>query len=127
MVAYRVPVQLNCQTLLEENIMQNQLSLKILAAAFFGAVICSATTVFAEDKAPPSDGVMPLNMPEQTNPEIKNLQDRLYCLALHQAHYVLTLVHPWKDGPSLKLATQSKSVEHFIRPNTGVIASFAFL
>jgi hypothetical protein len=103
----------------------------LLIASFVAVLIYSASRMNAEcladEKTAAADAVMPLILPEQTNPEIKNAQDRLYRLSLHQAHYVLTLVHPWKEDPSLKLSTQSKSVEHFIRPNTGVIASFAFL
>ncbi|MCC6125711.1 MAG: hypothetical protein IT426_12160 [Pirellulales bacterium] len=99
-----------------------------LAAAMAMASICTANPTIANSSAAENTaGVLPLKMPEQANPEIKNVQDRLYRLALHQARHILTLVHPWSEDPGMKLATESKSIEHFIRPNTGAIAAFAFL
>jgi hypothetical protein len=105
----------------------NRIVLKVAAAAAMGVAFCAATASVAEDESTRSDGVMPLRLPEQTNPEIKSAQDRLYRLAQLQSHYLMSLVHPWKEDGNLKLATASKSVEHFIRPNTGVIAGLAFL
>jgi hypothetical protein len=107
--------------------MPSRISLTILAAAIFGIAFGMATASPVEDKSAPSDGVMRLHLPTQTNAEINSAQDRIYRLAQLQARYVMSLVHPWKEDPGLKLATQSKSSEHFIRPNTGVIAVFAFL
>jgi hypothetical protein len=76
---------------------------------------------------PPSGGVMPLNFPKQTEPEIAKVQQRLYRLAQHQARYLLATVHPWSENSELKLLTESKSSEHFIRPNTCAVEGFAFL
>jgi hypothetical protein len=102
-------------------------SLLLCAAAIVGLVLSLESAVFASETLPLTAGALPLILPEQTNPEIKSVQERLYQLSLHQAHAILPLVHTWNDDPSMKLATQSKSVEHFIRPNTGAIATFAFL
>ena len=55
------------------------------------------------------------------------MQDRIYRAAMHQAHYLLGTVHPWSEDPSLKLLTDSRSTEHWIRPNAGAIEGFAFL
>ncbi len=94
------------------------------------ALVCPSDRLLptcAAEENPSAASAMPLVLPDQTNPEIKNVQNRLYRLVMHQALYVLTLVHPWQEDARLKLTTQSKSVEHFIRPNTGAIATFAFL
>jgi hypothetical protein len=99
----------------------------LISAALLCFASRMASPCFADGKTGESDRAMPLVLPEQTSAEIKSVQDRIYRLALHQAHYVLTLVHPWKEDPRLKLATESKSTEHFIRPNSAIIAGLAFL
>jgi hypothetical protein len=40
---------------------------------------------------------------------------------------LLATVYPWSESPELKLLTESKSSEHYIRPNTGAVEGFAFL
>ena len=98
-----------------------------ITPAMFHFAVSMPSTCRAAENIAATDGAMPLVLPEQTNPEIKNIQDRVYRLALRQAHFVMPLVHPWQEDPSLKLASESKSTEHFIRPNTAMIAGFAFL
>lgn len=55
------------------------------------------------------------------------MQERIYRAAEHQARYLLTLVHPWEKDSDLALITTSRSSEHFVRPNTGMIEGLAFL
>jgi hypothetical protein len=103
-----------------------------LLCGFFLIATCAFTNgsteeSLAEEKTSRADDVMPLNLPEQTNPEVRKAQDRIYLLAERQARYLMSLVHPWSDDSGMKLTTQSKSLEHFIRPNTAVIGNFAFL
>ncbi|GMV96435.1 MAG: hypothetical protein AMXMBFR83_08010 [Phycisphaerae bacterium] len=75
-----------------------------------------------------ADAVMPLQLPaQQPDPQIRKVQDRLYQLAMKQAHHLLATVHPWSEDPQLKLLTDSKSLEHWIRPNSASVQGFAFL
>ncbi|RMF91875.1 MAG: hypothetical protein D6741_15595 [Planctomycetota bacterium] len=67
------------------------------------------------------------HLPEITSPEVQAVCDRLYVCTMRQAHYLLGLVHPWHDDPQRKLLTESRSVEHWIRPNTGALQAFCFL
>ena len=46
---------------------------------------------------------------------------------MRQAHYLLGTVHPWDKDPSMKLLTDSKSAEHWIRPNTSTLVGLAML
>lgn len=57
----------------------------------------------------------------------KDVRERVYSAAQRQARYLLSLVHPWAEDESLLLITESRSREHWIRPNTGTLAGFAFL
>lgn len=59
--------------------------------------------------------------------DVRKLCDRTYLAAQKQAHYLLDLVHPWEKDKTLLLLTDSKSGEHWIRPNTGTVAGLAFL
>ena len=71
--------------------------------------------------------VAPLSLPEFPSPQIANLADRLYVILEKQCHYLLGLVKPWKGDPQYKLLTESRSAEHWIRPNTGAVQAFCFL
>jgi hypothetical protein len=51
----------------------------------------------------------------------------VYEATQRQARYLLGSVHPWQDDASLLLLTESKSTEHWIRPNTGTVEGLAFL
>jgi hypothetical protein len=53
--------------------------------------------------------------------------DRVYLLLQGQARYLISKVHTWDKDTNLKLLTDSRSGEHWIRPNAGAIAGFAFL
>ncbi|MBN2328997.1 MAG: hypothetical protein JXR73_17790 [Candidatus Omnitrophica bacterium] len=51
----------------------------------------------------------------------------MYKSIQHQARFLLSKLHAWSDDESLLLLTDSKSGEHWIRPNTGTLAGFSFL
>ncbi len=70
---------------------------------------------------------MQLRLPAEAPASVREVQDRIYRATQKQACYLLDAVHPWKDDAALRLLTDSKSGEHWIRPNTGVIEGFAFL
>jgi hypothetical protein len=55
------------------------------------------------------------------------MQDRCYQLAQRQARYLLSTVQCWSRDPGMKLLTESKSGEHWIRPNTAAVEGFSFL
>lgn len=59
--------------------------------------------------------------------EIASVESRLYVSIEKQARHLLTKVHPWDQDPALKLLTDSKHDEHWIRPNTGTVSGLAFL
>ncbi|HUS46778.1 MAG TPA: hypothetical protein VM098_01565, partial [Phycisphaerae bacterium] len=77
--------------------------------------------------AQPAGKVMPLVLPENASAQVRPVEDRIYSAAMRQARYLLGKVHPWEEDPRLKLLTDSRSAEHWIRPNTGAIEGFAFL
>jgi len=54
-------------------------------------------------------------------------RDRIYLATQKQARFLLGTVHPWDKDPTLRLLTDSKSGEHWVRPNTGAVAGFCFL
>lgn len=55
------------------------------------------------------------------------VESRIYLSIEKQAKHLLAKVHPWTTDPALKLVTESKSDEHWIRPNAGTVLGFAFL
>jgi hypothetical protein len=59
--------------------------------------------------------------------DLGDVQTRLYVSIEKQARNLLGKVHSWDADPSLKLATDSKSDEHWVRPNTGIMCGLAFL
>ncbi len=71
--------------------------------------------------------VLPLRLPEQNDPAIRAVQDRLYRAAMRQGRYLLGLVKPWEEDPSMSLLTRSRSEEHWVRPNSGAVEGFAIL
>jgi len=91
----------------------------ILTACLFGNVVSGP---LAADSPP-----MPLVLRGESLPEVVALQNRLYKIMQRQARYILTLVHPWDKDPRFALMTESRSGEHWIRPNTGMIEGLAFL
>jgi hypothetical protein len=99
---------------------------KILVSAISISValwFCSITTAQKSEEAV---GGMELNLPELP-PEVEPAASRLYEALMRQAHYLLGTVHDWKEDPSMKLLTESKSAEHWIRPNTSTLVGFAIL
>ncbi len=70
---------------------------------------------------------MPLRLPAERHSFARDVQNRLYRAAQRQTHYLLGVVHPWPDDTALGLLTDSKSDEHWIRPNAGAVEGFAFL
>jgi hypothetical protein len=96
----------------------------ILIGAAFGMLLMSAP---AEE---PSPGVIKIGSPAgavAAAADVSEVESRLYLAVEKQARYLLTKVHPWATDPSLKLVTESKSEEHWIRPNAGTILGFALL
>ena len=70
--------------------------------------------------------VMSGTLPE-LRPELQPAAERLYVALMRQAHYLLGTVHQWGDDASRKLLTDSKSAEHWIRPNTSTLVGLAVL
>lgn len=94
---------------------------KTILALVLGAACGSGLA--ADDPAPP----MRLQLPAEGPPGVREVQSRIYHAAEKQAHYLLGTVHPWAEEGALRLLTESKSGEHWIRPNSGAIEGFAFL
>ena len=84
--------------------------------------LCAASQVAVEIPPP-----LPIHLPREAPVPLRAVQSRLYRAALKQAHYLLGTVHPWKEDAALRLLTESRSGEHWIRPNTGAVEGFAFL
>jgi len=79
---------------------------------------------------PPSDerGVMPLVLPAPSDgAESAAARRAVYEAVQKQARYLLGQVRPWEDDPALSLITESRSAEHWIRPNAGTVEGLAFL
>ena len=70
---------------------------------------------------------MPLRLPSEAPDLVRAAQGRIYRAALKQAHYLRGTVRPWTEDAAFRLLTESKSGEHWIRPNTGAVEGFAFL
>jgi len=70
---------------------------------------------------------MPIQIPDQAPPMAREVQQRIYQAAQKQAHYLIGTVRPWSEDAALRLLTDSKSGEHWIRPNAGAIEGLAFL
>lgn len=54
-------------------------------------------------------------------------KEQLYLLIEKQVHHLRGLLKPWNNDPSMKLITESKNWEHYIRPNTTFAADLAFV
>lgn len=70
---------------------------------------------------------LPLEIPLAAPQIAKDVQNRIYCVAQRQAHSLLAGLHPWNNDPTMRLLTESKSTEHWIRPNSGTLEGLAFL
>jgi hypothetical protein len=82
---------------------------------------------WAAESLPAAGDVMPWRLPDQKDPEIRKVQDRVYRLEQIQARYLLTQVHPWEKDRRLSLATESRSSETCIRANCATVEGMAFL
>ncbi len=94
-----------------------------LACIAMGPLIPMATSARATDDI---EEAMPITLPT-LRPELQPVADRLYNSLASQAHYLLGTVHEWDKDPSMKLLTDSKSAEHWIRPNTSTLVGLAVL
>lgn len=70
---------------------------------------------------------LPLRLPAEAPVAVREVSSRIYQATQKQAHFLLATVHPWTEDPALRLLTEGKSGEHWIRPNTGAVEGFAFL
>ena len=52
---------------------------------------------------------------------------RIYAATQKQARYLLGQLRPWSEDAEMLLLTESRSGEHWVRPNTGTIEGLAFL
>lgn len=95
-----------------------------LAVATPLACLCLCTTTQA---GPVTTTPLPIQLPAEAPVPVRAVQGRIYSAALNQAHFLLGTVHPWKEDAALRLLTESRSGEHWIRPNTGAVEGFAFL
>jgi hypothetical protein len=70
---------------------------------------------------------LPIKLPAAIPPAAAEMQSRIYLAAQKQLHSLLPQVHAWSEDSSLLLMTESKSNEHCVRPNTGMICGMAIL
>ena len=98
---------------------------RLIVGIAVGLLLSSGTVSGAEvsDSGPVMKPVLSDGLPEK----VESYADRIYQMTQRQAHHLLATVHPWKEDVSLKLLTDSRSGEHWIRPNTGAVSGFAFL
>jgi hypothetical protein len=106
---------------------RNLFSSMFLVAAIICFLSWIALPTLAEEKNSASDGVMPLRLPEQTNPEIRALQERVYLFAQRQSKHLLTLVHPVAGDPEMKIATDQAPGSDWVRRNGCAVQALAFL
>lgn len=96
-----------------------------------GAGLAIATTILhgasLAREAEADRRIMELRLPEGNDPELRQAAEQVYRSIEGMARFLLTKTHPWKQDPQLLLATESRSTENWIRPNTGMIEGFAFL
>jgi len=102
---------------------------RYLVHSVFCLLVFSIASRADEPAVEPMDGpIMPaVACWKHGSEELRNARTRVYRAAEKQAHYLLSTVQPWSEDPGLKLLTESRSGEHWIRPNTGTVAGFAFL
>jgi hypothetical protein len=112
---------------LEKNIMGNRLFAVVFVAVVFCFGSGSGFSLLAEEKTSATEEVMPLKLPEQANPEIRELQTRIYLLAQRQIKHMLTLVHPVGNNPEHKLLTGQEPGSDWVRRNAAAVEAFAFL
>lgn len=97
-----------------------QLGLGLLA-------ICLLTGLPSAAAIAPNADVAPIILPDFASPEIATLADRTYVILQKQVHFLLGQLKPWNGDERYKLLTESRSQEHWIRPNTGTVQALCFL
>jgi hypothetical protein len=85
--------------------------------------ILNITLIFITNAQKVQGYSLPANIPFP----FKDFSNRIYLSVEKQAHYLLGTVHEWENDKKLKLLTESKTGEHWIRPNAGTVAGFSFL
>ena len=99
-----------------------------MASASFMAAARTWLWLFAAvQPVPGAAPPLPIHLPTEAPAHVHAAQNRIYQAALRQGHYLLGTVHPWEEDAALRLLTESRSAEHWIRPNAGAIEGFAFL
>ncbi len=86
----------------------------------------SLVVLFWAALCPAAEAVMPLVLP-QGQVDLQGMDQRVYDALQKQTKFLLGQVKPWKGDASMKLLTESKSTEHWIRPNAGTVAGLCFL
>ncbi|WP_145445592.1 hypothetical protein [Mucisphaera calidilacus] len=72
--------------------------------------------------------VMPMRwQPAAAEGPLTEYRQKVYEVVENQARYLISTTRPWEGDPTLRLLTDSKHGEHWIRPNTGTVAGLAFL
>ena len=86
----------------------------------------SAPATFAGE--PQASGpVMRLTLPEKPDRQWDDTCRRVYEATERLARYLLSELHPWSEDGTMLLLTDSRSGEHWVRPNTGTVEGLAFL
>ena len=96
-------------------------SLLILAICVAAEIATGAT------RAGEASPVMPCVFQPKADCPQADAAARIYRAAQGQARYLLGKLHPWNEDTDRLLLTESRSAEHWIRPNTGTIEGLAFL
>ncbi len=92
----------------------------------FAVILSLAAIVSGAPSAVRADG-MACQLPAFPNAKVQERGDRLYLATQRLARHLLASVKPWSEAPTLGLATDSRSGEHHIRPNTGLVCGLGFL
>lgn len=92
----------------------------LLLAIFLAALSFQVT-------AAQNTAVAPYELPDFASPEVAALADRVYIMLEKQSHFLLGELKPWNGDERYKLLTESRSQEHWIRPNTGTVEALCFL
>jgi len=100
--------------------------LRFMLRGAITAALLAVTTATTAQSADDARGVMPSTLPALRT-ELEPAAELLYDALMRQAHYLLGTVHEWDKEPSMKLLTDSKSAEHWIRPNTSTLVGLAVL
>lgn len=91
------------------------------------AICAAAEITTGATKAGEPTPVMPSVFRPNADGQQADAAARIYNAAQGQARYLLGKLHPWKEDTELLLLTESRSAEHWIRPNAGTVEGFAFL